>query len=371
LAKAFNELDKSTDPTSRRAHFPNGVPTAGATWVQTDLGRLLRRLGDEGPRSFYTGDIAETISAQVRAGGGWLAAEDLHAFKARVVEPLHINYRGYDLYTPPLPSGGLGSLATLKTLEQFPLSEFTPWGAPYVELFAGASNLVWAERFKHFGDPDFVDVPVEELLSEKRAMARAEQLRRGPASAPPRAAEASHTVNIVVVDKDQNVVSWTATHGADFGSHVAIDGLGLMLGHGMSRFAFTSPDPNAPAPGKRPQHNMSPMLALRDGKPYGAWGLPGGRRIVSVTTQLAVNLIDFHASPRQAVTAPLIHTEGQEPIQVTADTATAVVEELRRRGRSVDVQPSLGGAANAAVIDTATGTVAAAASGGSTGVLMF
>jgi gamma-glutamyltranspeptidase/glutathione hydrolase len=175
-------------------------------------------------------------------------------------------------------------------------------------------------------------------------------------------------VNIVVVDKDQNLVSWTATHGGDFGAQVAIEGLGLMLGHGMSRFALTNPDPNAPAGGKRPQHNMSPMLALRDGKPYAAWGLPGGRRIVTVTAQLGVSLIDFRATPQQAVDAPRIHTEGEEPIQVTA-LATATVEELRRRGHEVDVEASLGSAANMAVVDA--GNVDVAASRGSTGVMKF
>ena len=371
LGKAFAELDKTIDAASRRAHFPAGVPAAGATWVQADLARLIRRLGDEGPGSFYHGDVAARIAAQVQAGGGALAAEDLHAYQARVVEPLHINYRGYDLYTPPLPSGGLTSLSVLQTLEQFDLSQYEPWGAPYVELWAGASNLAWGERFRYFGDPDFVDVPVEELLSEKRAVARADVLRRGTTTVPVKPAEPAHTVNIVVVDKDQNVASWTATHGADFGSHVAIEGMGLMLGHGMSRFALTSPDPNAPVGGKRPQHNMSPMVALRDGKPFAAWGLPGGRIIVSVTSQLAASLIDFHATPAEAIAAPRIHIEGQEPIQMTADTPAAVVEALRRRGHGVDVMDALGGPANAAVIDPASGAVDVAASGGSTGVITF
>jgi gamma-glutamyltranspeptidase/glutathione hydrolase len=371
LAGAFAALDKTIDAATRRAHFPTGVPAAGATWVQADLARLIRRLGDEGPGSFYQGDVAARIAAQVQAGGGALAAEDLHAYQARVVEPLRINYRGYDLYTPPLPSGGLTSLIELKTLEQFDLSQYEPWGAPYVELFAGASNLAWGERFQYFGDPDFVDVPVEELLSETRARARADSLRRGAPTAPSKPADPAHTVNIVVVDMNQNVVSWTATHGGDFGAQVAIEGLGLMLGHGMSRYAFAGDDPNSPAGGKRPQHNMSPMLALRDGKPYAAWGLPGGRRIVSVTTQLAVSLLDFHATPEQAVDAPRIHTEGQEPIQVTTTLPTAVVQELRRRGHQVDVQPSLGSAANMAVVDPQRGVVDVAASRGSTGVIKF
>jgi gamma-glutamyltranspeptidase / glutathione hydrolase len=371
LANAFDSLQQSIDPVSHRAFFPDGVPAKDATWRQADLARMIRRLGDEGLASFYTGDMAATIARQVQAGGGALAEEDFHDFHATLVEPLHITYRGFDLYTPPLPSGGLTSLSILKTLEQFDLSKLEPWGAKYIELFAGASNLCWAERFKFIGDPEFVDVPVEDLLSDKRAAQRAEIMRRGAPTAPALPAEPAHTVNIAVVDKDCNVVSWTATHGGEFGSHVAIEGLGLMLGHGMSRFAYTSLDPNYPAGGKRPQHNMSPLVVLQDGKPYAALGMPGGRMIVTVTAQLAANLIDFKADPKRIVTAPRIHAEGQEPIQVTADTPAAVVDELRKMGHAVEVKPALGGLANAIVIDSKTSAVRAAASGGSTGVVVF
>jgi gamma-glutamyltranspeptidase / glutathione hydrolase len=371
LARSFDQLLRDFDTVSRQAYFPHGVPAEGSTWMQSDLARLIRRLGDEGLASFYNGDIAATMARQVQAGGGVLVADDFHDFRATVVEPARIDYRGYGIYTPPLPSGGLTSLSILKTLEQFDLTRLAPWGAEYIELFAGASNLAWEERFKYFGDPDFVTVPVEELLSDKRAAARAEILRQGMPKTPSHPSEPSHTVNIVVADKDQNLVSWTATHGGDFGAHVAIDGLGLMLGHGMSRFNYKKDSPNYPRPGKRPQHNMAPLVILRRGKPYAGLGLPGGRFIVSVTAQLAVNLIDFQASPREAVSAPRIHTEGQVPILVTSNTPETVVDELKRRGHRVDVRESLGGEANAIVIDPSTSEVQAAASPGSSGVLMF
>jgi len=372
LAAQFESLSKSIDPDSRRAFFPDGVPTEGAVWVQTDLARLIRRLSDEGLASFYSGNIATEIARQVQSGGGTLSERDFREFRAALVQPLHVTYRGYDLYTPPLPSGGLTSLSILKTQEQFDLAQYEPWGAKYIELFAGASNLAWAERFQYIGDPDFVDVPVEDLLSEQRAATRAKIIRRGvrPTTSPAPTGP-GHTVNIVVVDKHQNLVSWTATHGGEFGSHVAIEGLGLMLGHGMSRFELTGPHPNFPAGGKRPQHNMSPLLVLKGGAPYAGLGLPGGRMIVTVTAQLATNLIDFKALPQQVVSAPRIHTEGEEPIQVTSDTSPAVVDELRELGHAVEVKPALGAAANAVVIDVASGDVRTAASGGSTGVMAF
>ncbi len=371
LASSFKVLLENIDPVSRRAFFPRGAPAEGSTWAQADLARLIRRLGDDGLASFYAGDVATSIVRQVQANGGVLTEEDFRDFRATVVEPLHINYRGFDLYTPPLPSGGLTSLSILKTLEQFDLPSLTPWGAEYIELFAGASNLAWEERFQYFGDPDFVKVPVEDLLSKERAVARAEILRNGAPVTQPRPAEQSHTVNLVVVDKEQNVVSWTATHGGDYGSHVAIEGLGLMLGHGMSRFDSRNSEPNCPAPGKRPQHNMSPLLVLRQGKPYAGLGLPGGRFIVTVTAQLAVNLIDFKASPQQVVSSPRFHTEGGALLQVTSDLPAAVIEALRRGGRELEVKDALGGGTNSVVIDASAGKVRSAASHGSSGALAF
>jgi gamma-glutamyltranspeptidase/glutathione hydrolase len=244
-----------------------------------------------------------------------------------------------------------------------------PWGAEYVELFAGASNLAWQERFQYVGDPEFVDVPMEEMLSEERAVARAEQLRRGTPSPGSQPDASTHTVNLVVADRERNVVSWTATHGADFGAHVAIDGLGLMLGHGMSRFSATKGDPNFPAPGKRPQHNMSPLVVLKEGKPIAGLGLPGGRMIVTVTAQLAVSLLDFGASPQEIVTAPRIHTEGEFPIQVTASLPQEVVDELLRKGHEVLVKDALGAGSNAIVLKG--GELQAAATQGPRGAMVF
>jgi gamma-glutamyltranspeptidase/glutathione hydrolase len=371
LASSFNNLVKNIDAVSLQAYFPNGVPRQGATWVQSDLARLIRRLGEEGLASFYKGEVAESISRQTQQGGGALANDDFHDFAASFVEPLHITYRGHDLYTPPLPSGGLTSLSILKTIEEFDVADHEPWGAEYIETFAGASNLAWAERFQYFGDPDFVDVPVDDLLSSERARSRAETLRTRFPTTVTVPEESSSTVNIVVKDRHENLVSLTATHGEAFGSHVAVEGLGLMLGHGMSRFDTSTSSPNFPAPRKRPQHNMSPLLVMRDGKPYAALGLPGGRMIVTVAAQLAVNLIDFQAELQQVVSSPRIHTEGGATIRVTSNSHADVVNQLREKGHRIETAAAIGGPANAIVIDPETQNAHAAATNGPAGVFTF
>jgi gamma-glutamyltranspeptidase/glutathione hydrolase len=271
-----------------------------------------------------------------------------------------------------LPSAGLTSLSTLKTLEEFDLSKFAPWGPEYYELLVSAMTLAWAERDRYFGDPEFVKVPIEHLLSEENAKANAERIRRGDVPSAQKVTEASHTVNVVVADKEQNVVSWTATHGNDFGAHVAIEGLGLMLGQGISRFDQPKASPNYPAPRKRPQHNMSPVVVLKDSKPVAGLGLPGGARIVNVTTQMAVNLIDFHANAEKVVSAPRLHTEGHEPIQVGTTISEEVVAYLEKKGHKVQRLSPVGGEANAILIDQKTGELQAAASAPAEhGVLLF
>jgi gamma-glutamyltranspeptidase/glutathione hydrolase len=370
---------KRADKTSFKALCRDGtVPAAGERWIQNDLARLLRRLASDGPSSFYEGEITRAITKQVRAGGGCLAEEDFAAYRARLVEPLSIRYQGHQIHTPPPPSGGLTSLAILKTLESFELSELPPWGAEYFHLFAEASKLCWQERARYLGDPDFMPVPIRELLSDSAAARRADAIREGSVTdgAPHPFLGGPHTANVCTADSDGNVVSMTATQGYQFGSQVVIDGLGLIMGHGMSRFDYEPGHPNAPAAGKRMHHNMSPTIALRDGRPCFAVGLPGGPKIVSVTAQLCVSLIDFGATPQQAVVAPRAHTEAGEPLGVSSAMREDVIAELARmghtikRGQDVGGRPTeIGGPANAIVIND-TGRASAASGVGPDAALL-
>jgi gamma-glutamyltranspeptidase/glutathione hydrolase len=179
-------------------------------------------------------------------------------------------------------------------------------------------------------------------------------------------------VNILAADPAGNVVSMTATQGALYGSGVAIDGLGLLLGHGMSRFDLDGGSPNAPASGKRMAHNMAPAVILGpDGRPRAAVGMPGGTKIVTVTPQLVVSLLDLGLAPAEAVLAGRVHAEGAGPVAVSSAVPDPVVEGLRaighevRRGQDEGGPPTeIGGPANALAIDPATGGVSAASQAG-------
>jgi gamma-glutamyltranspeptidase/glutathione hydrolase len=375
LKAQLDDWAKKADAISRRALFPDGtVPEVGTVWRQPDLARLLVRLADQGPRAFYQGDIPQMIVRQVRVGGGILAEEDFERYQPSIVEPLAIDYRGIRVLTSPPPSGGLTSLQILKVLEQFELSNLEPWGAEYFHLFAEAAKQCWQDRAAYFGDPDVRPVPIERLLSDETAREKAARIdkvsaQRFAGSTPP---SPPHTANILVADSEGNVVSVTATQGYLYGSQVAIEGLGLVMGHGMSRFDLAEGSPNAPAPGKRMFHNMAPMVLLGPGaRPWAAVGLPGGPKIVTVTAQLVVSLVDFHATPLVAISAPRIHIEADEPIAVSASLPEPVIEQLRAMGHAVargqtvgGLPDEIGGKANAIVIDPATQDVLAASQAG-------
>jgi gamma-glutamyltranspeptidase/glutathione hydrolase len=359
--KQLTKWHAGADEISRRALFRDGtIPAVGEAWIQEDLAALLRSLAANGPDSLYIGEIPQRICRQIREHGGILMEQDFVEYRPRTVTPLSANYRGYELYTPPSPSGGLTMLQILKTLELFDLRALDHWGSAYLHLVAEASKLCFAERHRVLGDPDFVTMPLTELLSTESAAARAAQIRRDDIRSGVESLIDSnpHTSNVSVIDREGNVVSMTATQGFQFGSRVVIEGLGLVMGHGMSRFDFAPDHPNRPQPGKRPHHNMSPTIALKDGRPFAAVGLPGGTKIVTVTAQLLINLIDFHCSAQQTVLAPRVHAEGGQDIAVSGSLAPGIRRELEAIGHRVTVGQSIGGPpnevagpANAVVID--------------------
>jgi gamma-glutamyltranspeptidase/glutathione hydrolase len=232
-----------------------------------------------------------------------------------------------------------------------------------------AAKLCWSERRQTLGDPEMVKVPIEQLLSKQAAANRAQRIRgntkpRSTGREPP---GGNHTANIIAIDRERNLVSLTATQGDTWGSRVAIDGLGLVLGHGMSRFTYPDQEarsPNAPAPGKRVQHNMCPVVMLKGGKPFGTLGLPGGPKIVTVTAQLIASVVDFAAAPGEAVDAPRVHTEGDEPILCSASVPAETSAELELMGHKVRRNQVVGGLANVGLLEASGKEIAIAGNRG-------
>jgi len=328
LAGAMERFVKNADPKYVHALLPNGVPNVGDTLVQKDMADLMARLRKEGPEIFYKGDIPRAIVSAVRSGGGILDETDFLMVAPRFEEPVSIQSGDYEVFTPQPPAGGLTALQILNIMSYSDLTDSELGSAKYYHHLIEASKHAWQERFDYMADPLFADVPVHKMLSGEHARelwSRIETGERAEMIADP--AGAGHTVHLVTADKDRNMVSMTATQGSWFGSFLVVEGLGMLLGNGMSRFDRAPGRLNSVAPCKRMQHNMSPLIITKNGRPYCGIGLPGGRKIVSVTALLAHALTRFGTTCGEAIDLPRFHIEDPEPAQVDSEK---VADEIKR-----------------------------------------
>jgi gamma-glutamyltranspeptidase/glutathione hydrolase len=354
------------DPGSAKLFFAKGEPLAeGATYRNPDLADLLQTLaGRGGVATFYKGDIADRIAAAFRKNGGLVTADDLAAYRAREVRPLALEFGGYTIHTPPPTAGGLTVLQALAALKALDWPKGDAKAAATVHGLLEALRVAWNDRLELLGDPGQAEVPVERLLSEKyaketaakvQAAVQGKKMLEGKSGDRP----AGGTIHLNAVDAAGLAVALTFTHGESFGAQVTIDGLGLILGHGMSRFDPRPGRANSPAPGKRPLHNMCPTVVTRDGKPVLALGATGGRRIVNTVLDVLAYRLGQALPLADAVKAPRLHTEGGRVVTAEAAWPAAVTDYLKGLGYEVKTGP--GASLHAIERDPATGELRAAA----------
>ena len=313
-------------------------PPEGAMFRNPDLGDLLQRLAERGRvDDFYSGEIAKKTAAAFRMNGGLVTADDLAAYKAVDVTPLALDWKGHTIHTPPPTAGGLTALQALATLKALDWKDDDAAG---VQARVEALRLAWDDRLRLFGDPKFVDVPVERLLSDKYARACAEKVRAAVAAKKPVEAKsdgrpAGGTIHLNAVDSAGMMVALTFTHGNAFGAQVTVPEFGLVLGHGMSRFDPRPGRPNSVGPGKRPLHNMCPTVVTRDDTPVLALGATGGRKIPNTVFDVLVYRVGEGKSLAEAAKAPRVHTEGDLNLQLEAAWPAAVKDRFKEAGYAV------------------------------------
>jgi gamma-glutamyltranspeptidase / glutathione hydrolase len=325
------------DPASARLLLPGGKPPAvGARFRNPELADVLETLARRNSvESFYRGDIARRIADAFARNGGLVTAEDLASYRAREVEPLELSWRGYSIRTAPLTAGGLTVLEALSVLRALDWPQRDPSDPRTTHLRVEVLRAVWDDRLRLLGDRP--DVPTRRLLSEeygRQIAARVETAvregRRLPATTDGRSA--GGTIHLSAVDAAGTMVALTLTHGESFGAKVTVDGLGLILGHGMVRFDPHPDHPNAPGPGKRPLHNMCPTIVLKDGRPILAVGGRGGRRIPSALFDVLSAFVGRGASLADAIAAPRLHSEGGTRMVLERTWPETHVNYLRRIG---------------------------------------
>ena len=322
---------------------PDGTPwQPGDRLVQTDLAATLSAIAATGADAFYHGRIPEAVEAASRAGGGILTAADFAAYSVTQSAPVSCSYRGYVFVSAPPPSsGGATMCEILNIIEGYDMPALGFHSAASVHILTEAMRHAYLDRNTYLGDPAFVANPLDRLLSKDYAARIRAQIGDGPtpsASLRPGVAphEKTETTHYSVVDSAGNAVSVTYTINGFFGAQVIAGGTGFLLNDEMDDFTIKPGVPNlfglvqgvanAVAPGKRPLSSMAPSLVTKDGKIFLVLGSPGGSRIITITLETALNVIDHGMQPQEAVDAPRLHHQWlpdviyAEPYALSPDT---------------------------------------------------
>ena len=337
----------ATDPGSARLLLPDGKPPPpGTTLRNPDLAAMLEALASDGSvQSFYRGKIAEQIAGEFREHGGLVTAEDLASYEARLVEPLALFWNGATVHTAPLTAGGLSVVQALHTLAAMRWEALDPDDPATTHKQLEGLRLAWHDRVTLLGDPQMAEVPVQRLVSRQYAESAADRISKAVASGslitgPSDGRSAGGTIHLSAADSSGMLVALTLTHGESFGAQVAVNGLGLILGHGMSRFDPRPGHPNAPGALKRPLHNMCPTIVTENGRPVAALGATGGRRIPNTMFDVLCQFVGRRRPLSEAAAAPRMHTEGTAQVQLARRWPDPVVEHLRRAGYRVQTGAS-------------------------------
>ncbi len=352
------------DRATAELYLPGGrAPEEGEVWHNRDLARLLRVLAkDNSAEAFYHGPIARQIAAAFYESGGLLTADDLAAYRAVEVEPIELRQGAFSIYTAPLTAGGFTSMEALGILQALQWKALPPDRRAHARI--EALRLAWADRLNLLGDPSFSSVPAVELLSQEYAVRQAGRItaaldERKPIALPFDTLPDRGTVNLSCCDAAGNLAALTLTHGDSFGAQVTVRGLGLKLGHGMSRFDPRAGRPNSVAPGKRPLHNMCPTVVARNGKAVFAVGGAGGRKIPNAVFDVLLHYLESEGSVEVALKAARCHSEGGLKLTLEPAWPKADIAHIK----SIGYQIQTGGSAlvSAAVFDTASGECSARA----------
>ncbi|MEP6695348.1 MAG: gamma-glutamyltransferase [Pseudonocardiales bacterium] len=339
---ALNSARFALFPATAALFLPGGQPPAvGSTLRNPDLADTYRLLGKQGMSAIYGGQVGRDIirttqhppidpAATYHPRPGLMTMHDLRDYTATQRRPTHVRYEGLDVYGMAPPSSGGSTVGeALNILSNFRLKSMSD--AEFYHHYLESTRLAFADRNAYVGDPDFVDVPLQQLLSKGFARERACLIDPAHALTSPVApgspdgsygrcrvlgapaltgVEGTNTTNLTVADRRGNVVEYTLTIEQTGGSGITVPGRGFLLNNELTDFNFVSalpagmPDPNLPAGGKRPRSSMSPTIALRHGTPFLALGSPGGATIITTVLQILIERLDHGMTLPQAIAAP-------------------------------------------------------------------
>jgi gamma-glutamyltranspeptidase/glutathione hydrolase len=317
----------------QKLYAPDGkVPAKGDVFRNPELAASYRLIARKGRDAFYRGELSRKIVAYSRRVGGFFSEQDFAAFQPEWVEPMSVNYRGYDVWELPPNGQGLAVLQMLQMLNRFDLKGMGHNSAAYLHTLVEIKKIVYEDRARFYADPRFAAIDYASMLSPAYAAKRLELFdpRHASRTLPagdPRLAKGD-TVYLTVVDKDFNAVSLIQSNYVGFGSGMVPDGLGFCLQDRGALFDLQPGRPNSIAPGKRPFHTIIPGFVTRAGRPQFSFGVMGGDMQPQGHVQILCNLIDFGMNLQEAGDAPRFrHAGSSEPDgSVMTDGGTLFLE---------------------------------------------
>lgn len=327
---------------------PNGgkLPSEGEIFKNPLLAKTYKTIAKKGKQGFYNGKVARAIAEEVQQQGGFLTTADLSSFEVEWVDPVSINYRGYDVWELPPNGQGIAALQMLKILEGYDFSKIDFGSDEHIHLFTEAKKLAFEDRAKFYADMTFADVPLETLLSESYADQRRALIKEKASMYSAGQISAGETIYMTVADKDGYMVSLIQSNYFGMGSGVVPQGVGFMLQNRGALFSLDENHANVYAPGKRPFHTIIPAFVTKDGSPFLSFGVMGGDFQPQGHSQIVMNIVDFGMNTQEAGDAPRWdhkgsssprgnQAKGKGEIRVESGISYETIRQLMSRGHDV------------------------------------
>jgi gamma-glutamyltranspeptidase / glutathione hydrolase len=321
-----------------RTFMPEGkAPQAGDLVVFPHHAETLAEIGATDAESFYRGDLAVRIAACSERNLGFIQAEDLAGYQVEWVDPISVNYRGYDICEIPPNGQGLVALLALNILKGF---EFTHREDPHTyHTQFEAMKLAFADGKKYITDPRYMPYTPQQLLDEAYAQERRQMIQAEAQDFQAGKPDSSGTVYLCSADADGNMVSFIQSNYLSFGSGAVVDGTGIALQNRGADFSLSPQDHNYLEPGKRTYHTIIPGFILKDKKAVGPFGVMGAYMQPQGHVQVVMNMIDFDLNPQMALDAPRWQWTAGKKFSVEPAFPFHTFGELQRRGHTMSYEP--------------------------------
>jgi len=380
LAADIEEQGGDLNEAGRGQYRPDGsAPPVGSLLRNPALGATLETIALRGKDGFYRGAVAERLAAFLETEGSYLRAGDFAGHTSTWVDPLRADYLGHTFLVMPPNTQGVAQLALMEMSKAHPIESLRHNSAGYLHTLIELKKLAFADRDRWIADPELADVPVDRLLDPEYLRSRAGLVdperaaetvepgfgdARADADMDAQADDSGDTVYLTAVDQYGNAVSWIQSLFAGFGSGLFEPETGVVLQNRGALFTLEEGHPNRVAPGKRPYHTLSPMMALRDGSFAFTLGTPGGDSQPQSLLQIVHNLLVFDMTPQEAVEAARFRSSGGLSVALEDRVSSAALAALEQRGHRIRLiagWTATFGGAQMILWDPDTGTLTAAA----------